>query len=127
MTPDPVIAPAFELTGVMTADQLIEALEPSRLPDAMSRIAWDEILALAGIGLLASVLIAALLGPMLVRRPSRRALIRATRGQPAQARILAISRILGRLPPALRPAAYGAAPPPPDAEIEAIALKDRGG
>ena len=58
-------------------------------------------------------------------RPSRRALIRATRGLPGPERILAVARILGHLPDALRAAAYGAAPPPDDGRIERVALRSR--
>ena len=39
--------------------------------------------------------------------------------------LLAIARVLGHLPAALRPAAYGAAPPPSDRRIEAIARRAR--
>ena len=66
---------------------------------------------------------ALLLRPVLGRKPSRRGLIQATRGLPPQDRILAIARILGRLPDPLRAAAYGAAPAPDDAAIERAALR----
>ena len=63
------------------------------------------------------------LRPLMARKPSRRALIRATRGMAPEARILAIARILGKLPEPLRAAAYGAVPAPDDAAIERIALR----
>lgn len=107
----------------MTRDELLARLSPPRLPLDMGALGWREMLALAGIGLLAGLAVALLLRPLLARRPSRRALIRATRGQPPQDRILAIARILGRLPDPLRPAAYGAAPAPDDATLERIALR----
>ncbi|MFC3570236.1 hypothetical protein [Paracoccus simplex] len=107
----------------MTQDELIAVLAPSRLPATLLNPGWREFLALFGLGLLLALLLAALLSPLLVRRVSRRARIRATRGMPPQDRLLAIARILGRLPEPLRPAAYGAAPVPDEAEIERIALR----
>lgn len=107
----------------MTHDDLLARLSPPRLPLDMAALGWREMLALAGIGLLAGLAAALLLRPILARKPSRRALIRATRGLPPQDRILAVARILGRLPDALRPAAYGAAPAPDDAAIEQAALR----
>lgn len=109
----------------MTQAELIAALPPPRLPAAMTHLGWPEMLALAGLGVLAGLLLVAVLRPALTRRPSRAAAIRATRGLPAQERILAIARLLGRLPEPLRDAAYGAAPPPPDDEIERIARRHR--
>lgn len=107
----------------MTRDELLAQLSPPRLPLEIAVLGWREILALVAIGLLAGWLIALVLRPLMTRRPSRRALIRATRGMPPEMRILAIARILGRLPEALRPAAYGAAPAPDDATLERIALR----
>ncbi|AGT10376.1 hypothetical protein [Paracoccus aminophilus] len=108
----------------MTPDELIAALAPSRLPPALLGLDRGEALALFGLGLLAGLAIHALISPLLARRPSRRAQIRATRGLEGEERLLAIARILGRLPKSLRPAAYGAAPVPPDAQIERLA-RDR--
>ncbi|WP_295042205.1 hypothetical protein [uncultured Paracoccus sp.] len=107
----------------MTRDDLLAQLSPPRLPLDMAVLGWRELLALGGVGLVAGLAVALLLRPLLARRPSRRALIRATRGQPPQDRILAVARILGHLPDALRPAAYGAAPAPDDAAIERAALR----
>jgi len=111
----------------VTPDELLAQLAPPRLPPEIGALGWREILALAGIGLLLGLLAALVLRPLTTRKPSRRALVRATRGMPPEVRILAIARILGRLPDPLRPAAYGAAPAPDDAAIERIALKGRQG
>lgn len=105
----------------MTPAELIAALSPSRLPPSLQALDWREALALFGLGLLAGALLAGLLSPLLIRLRSIRARIRATRGLDGQERLLAIARILGRLPKPLRPAAYGAAPVPPDAEVERLA------
>lgn len=107
----------------MTRDELLARLAPPRLPPDMAALGWPEMLALAGIGLLAGLAVALALRPLLARRPSRRALVRATRGMAPQDRILAVARILGRLPDPLRPAAYGAAPAPDDDAIDRIALR----
>lgn len=111
----------------MTHEALIAALGPGRLPQGWGALQLTDILALIGIGLICAVPVALMLRPVLDRRPSRAERIRHTRGLPAEARLLAIARILGHLPSALRAAAYGAAPPPPDAEIERIALRSRRG
>lgn len=107
----------------MTRDELLAQLSPPRLPLDMAALGWPELLALTGIGLLAGLAAAWLLRLVLARRPSRRAQIRATRGMTAQDRILAVARILGRLPDPLRAAAYGAAPAPGDDAIDRIALR----
>lgn len=109
----------------MTQAELIAALAPSRLPPDMQQPGLPEVLALFGLGLLAGLAVFALILPLLARRDTRRGRIRATRGLPPQERLLAIARILGGLPAALRPAAYGAAPPPPDDQIERIAGRGR--
>lgn len=101
----------------MTQEELIAALAPVRLPAAMRVLEGREMLALLGLGLLAAVLIAVLLRPLLTRRASLRSRLKATRGLPADERLLAIARITGRLPPDLRDAAYRSSPPS-DAEIE---------
>lgn len=110
----------------MTHEELLDALAPPRLPPDMAMLSWAEMLALFGIGLLLGLVVWLLLGPILSHRPSRRARIRATRDLPPQERLLAIARILGHLPASLRPAAYGAVPPPASAEIERIARRSRG-
>lgn len=111
----------------MTRHELLARLAPSRLPSDMASLGWSDLLALVGLGLLAGTGAALLLRPVLARRPSRRAMIRATRGMAPPERLLAIARILGRLPEPLRPAAYGAAPAPDDDAIDRIALKGRRG
>lgn len=105
----------------MTRAELIAALSPSRLPPSVQMLGWRDGLALFGLGLLAGVLLIWLISPLLTRRPSLRARIRDTRGLPGPERLLAIARILGRLPKSLRPAAYGAAPMPPEDQIEQLA------
>ena len=102
---------------------LIAALGPPRLVPQLVTLGWPEMLGLLGLGLLAGVVAATALSPFLARRTSTRARIRATRGLPAQERILAIARILGRLPEPLRAPAYGAAPPPSDDRIEQLARR----
>ncbi|MBO9457074.1 hypothetical protein J7376_17570 [Paracoccus sp. R12_1] len=109
----------------MTQQELMQALAPPRLPSYMAMLTFAEALVLFGIGLLVGLAVWSLLRPLLVRRPSRRTRIRATRDLPPQERLLAIARILGHLPTALRPAAYGAAPPPDPAQIERIARRSR--
>lgn len=109
----------------MTHEEMLVALAPPRLPADMAMPGWRELSGLAGLGLLAALILFVLLLPLLRRRPSRRSRIRATRGQPALLRILAIARILGHLPDGLRAAAYGATPPPPDDQIERIAQRSK--
>ncbi|MBU3028722.1 hypothetical protein [Paracoccus marinaquae] len=105
----------------MTQDELLAALAPPRLPAGVLQPDWREALGLIGLGLLAALLVFLLLAPLLTRRPSHRARIRATRGLPVGERLLAIARILGHLPADLRAAAYGAGPAPTDERIEHIA------
>lgn len=104
----------------MTPAELIATLGPSRLPVSMLEFGPREYLAVAGLGLLAGLAVGLLLRPFTRRGPSQRQRLRATRGQPGQDRILSIARILGRLPPALRGAAYRAGDPPSDIEIERL-------
>lgn len=109
----------------MTREELIAALAPSRLPQDMPGIGLREGLALMALGIMAGLLLALILRPLMRVRASRRARIHATRGLPPQERLLAIARILGHLPAPLRPPAYGAAPSPGDDEIERIASRGR--
>jgi len=109
----------------MTRAELIAGLAPSRLPQSMLEPGWHELLALFAIGLLSGLLLALALSPLMTRRMSRRARIRATRPLPPAERLLAIARILGYLPEALRPAAYGGAPMPDQDRIERIAGRRR--
>lgn len=102
----------------MTREELLAALAPSRLPDSMHVLDWREMLALVGLGLIIAALAALLLAPLLQKRRSTRARIRATRGLPVDERLLAVSRIIGRLPPGLRQDAYRPAPPVTDEQIE---------
>jgi len=109
----------------MTPDELMQGLAPSRLPPTLQTAGWPEYLALFGLGLMLGAALALILAPMLAPRTSRAERIRLTRHLPPQERLLAIARILGHLPAALRPAAYGAAPPPSPARIERIARRGR--
>jgi len=107
----------------MTQAELVAALPPGRLPPSMMSLDGGDLLLLFGLGLLVAALVAAVALPFIERRPSRRFLVRATRGLPAEERALAIARILGRMPEELRASAYGAAPPLDDRAIEHIALR----
>lgn len=111
----------------MTQAELIAALPPGRLPPDLMQLGTTDLLALFGMGLLLGCALAALLAPFLARKPSRRARILATRGLPPEERVLAIGRVLGRLPEPLRETAYGVGTPLADREIERIALRARGG
>jgi len=115
MSPDPA-----------THQALLEALSPVRLPVGMATLSWPEIVALLSLGLTLGVLAGLAVLPLTRRRAGRgRARLSDLRALPVPERLLAIARRLGRLPEALRPAAYGAAPPPPDRRIEAIARRAR--
>lgn len=107
----------------MTQDELIAALPAGRLPSSLMHVGVTDAFALFGAGLIVAALLSAVALPFLARRPSKRQQIRATRGLPPEERILAIARILGRLPDPLRTAAYGSEAPPAGAEMERIALK----
>ena len=109
----------------MTQAELIAALPEGRLPPALMQMSVADVLLLFGAGLLAAALLALLAAPFFARRPSRRALIRATRGMPPQERVLAIGRLLGHLPEELRAMAYGGAPPLSPEAVERIGLKAR--
>ncbi|WP_428028873.1 hypothetical protein [Ancylobacter sp.] len=109
----------------MTQAELIAALPEGRLPPALMELHVADMMSLFGIGLLLAALLSVLAIPFLGRRPSRRALIRATRALPPQERVLAIGRILGHLPGELRATAYGGAPPLAPEAIERIALTAR--
>lgn len=109
----------------MTQAELIAALPEGRLPPALMQLHAADFVMLFGTGLLLAGLLSWLAVPLLERRPSRRALIRATRGMPPEGRSLAIARILGHLPQELRATTYGGAPPLDGEAIERIALKAR--
>lgn len=110
----------------MTHEQMMQALSPPRLPLAMSALSLPEMMALLGLGLLAGLVLAAAILPFTRHRAARRrARLADLRPLPAPQRFLALARLLGHLPPALRPAAYGAAQPPSDRRIEAIARRAR--
>ncbi|GAB4070732.1 hypothetical protein KHC28_06350 [Ancylobacter sonchi] len=109
----------------MTQAELIATLPEGRLPPGLMQLNATDFATLFGAGLLMAALLCWLTQPLLQRRPSRRVLIRATRGMPPQERALAIARILGRLPEELRATAYGAAPALRSETIERIALKAR--
>jgi hypothetical protein len=108
----------------MTHDALLAALAPPRLPAALSALSVAEYLALLGIGLALGALVVAALRPLTRARAPRQRLA-ALRALPVPVRMLALARRLGHLPPALRPAAYGAAEPPSDRRIERIARRAR--
>ncbi|QIB33686.1 hypothetical protein [Ancylobacter pratisalsi] len=109
----------------MTQAELILALPEGRLPPALMQVNAADLLLLFGIGLLLAALLALVAAPFLAHRPSRRALIRATRGMAPQERVLEIGRLLGHLPEELRAMAYGGAPPLSPEAVERIALKAR--
>ncbi|WP_024279874.1 hypothetical protein [Xanthobacter sp. 126] len=109
----------------MTQAELIAALPEGRLPPALMALHATDLVALFGLGLLLGALCCALVLPLLARPVPLRAQLRAMRSLEPEARLLAIARILGRLPDELRAAAYGAAPPPGAEAIERIALKAR--
>ncbi|TRW97312.1 hypothetical protein FNJ84_07260 [Paracoccus sp. M683] len=109
----------------MSHDQLLAALAPIRLPSAMRDLGWPEMLALLGLGLLLAALIGLILTPLLRRRIRVGQRIRATRGLAPADRLLAIARITGRLPPALREMAYRPAPDLTDRQIERAARRPR--
>jgi len=109
----------------MTQAELIAALPDGRLPQSLMQLHAADLIALVGAGLLLAALLSLLIAPLLEWRPSRRALIRATRGLPPEERALAVARILGHLPGELRTTAYGAASPLHEEAIERIALKAR--
>ena len=109
----------------MTQAELIAALPEGRLPPALMALHATDLVALFGLGLLLGALCCALVLPLLARPVPLRARLRAMRSLEPEARLLAIARILGRLPDDLRAAAYGAAPPPGPEAIERIALKAR--
>jgi hypothetical protein len=105
----------------MTQSELIAALPPGRLPSEMLSLGPTELLALFGLGLAAAALLVFAAQPFLAWRPSIRARIKATRGLPPQERALAVARLLGHLPPALRDTAYRGEPIADDA-FDRIAL-----
>lgn len=109
----------------MTQAELIAALPEGRLPPSLMALHATDLVALFGLGLLLGALCCALVLLLLAQRIPFRARLRALRSLEPQARLLAIARILGRLPDELRAAAYGAAPPPEEEAIERIALKAR--
>lgn len=109
----------------MTQAELIAALPEGRLPPSLMALHGSDLIALFGLGLLLGALCCALALPLLARPASLRAQVRATRGLEPQARMLAIARLLGRLPEDLRAAAYGAAPPPGAEALERMVLKAR--
>lgn len=109
----------------MTRAELIAALPEGRLPPELMTLQPADLLALFGLGLAFSALLALVIMPFVARRPSRRSAIRATRGLPPEERLLAIARILGHLPEPLRAPAYGIEAPPANEAIERAALKRR--
>jgi len=109
----------------MTQADLIAALPEGRLSPDLLAFRFSDLLALFGAGLIVSALVSLAIMPFVARRPSRKRRVRATRGLPPEERLLEIARILGHLPDELRPAAYGAEPPPSSEAIERIAFSAR--
>jgi len=100
-------------------EALLEALAPVRLPASMAGLGLAELVALLSLGLIGGVVVAAVLLPLTRRRTrQRRQRLSDLRALPVPERLLVLARTLGRLPPGLRDAAYGAAPPPSDRQIE---------
>lgn len=110
----------------MTHDEMLAALASPRLPAAFANLSPTEMLALVGIGM-ALGLVAGLLILLLTRRRVRLRKVRLSdlRELPVPERLLALARLLGRLPPSLRAAAYGAEPSPSDHVIERAARRAR--
>lgn len=105
----------------MTHDQLMAALSPARLPLEMADLSLPEMLVLLALGLLVGLAAAAVIVPFTRRRTAQtRSGPAALRDLPVPERLLGLARWLGHLPAALRPAAYGAAPPPSDRRIARI-------
>lgn len=110
----------------MTHEEMLQQLAPARLPMGMAWLSLPELMALLALGLAAGVLVAALMLPFTrSRAPRHRLRLSQLRPLPVPQRMLALARHLGHLPPSLRDAAYGAAPPPPDDHIERIARRAR--
>ncbi|WP_265502178.1 hypothetical protein [Paracoccus beibuensis] len=108
----------------MTHEQMLDALAPVRLPSSFGSLGVNEIMVLVALGLIVGVAVSAIIRP-LTRGGDRRLRLSDLRAMPVPQRMLALSRLLGHLPPALRPAAYGAATPPSDRRIERIARLSR--
>ena len=110
----------------MTHDELLARLPPPRLPAEMASVSLSEILALVAFGMLLGLVAGFLILPLTRRRSSpKRVRLSDLRALPVSERLLALARLLGRLPPSLRAAAYGAEPPPSDQMIERAARRAR--
>lgn len=110
----------------MTHDEMLAALAPPRLPAEMASLSLSEMLALVAIGMALGLVAGLLILPLTRRRASPK-MVRLSdlRALPVPERLLALARLLGRLPPSLRAAAYGAEPPPSDQVIERAARRAR--
>lgn len=110
----------------MTHDEMLAALAPPRMPAAMANLSTTEILALVAIGMGLGLLVGVVILPLTRRREKRKKVrLAELRALPVPERLLMLARLLGRLPPSLRAAAYGAEPPPPDHVIERAARRAR--
>lgn len=110
----------------MTHEEMLGALSSPRLPAQMASLSVSEMLALAGIGMALGLLAGAFILPLTRRREQRsRVRLADLRALPVPERLLVLARLLGRLPPLLRAAAYGAEPPPSDRVIERAARRAR--
>ncbi|MFC0202302.1 hypothetical protein [Paracoccus rhizosphaerae] len=110
----------------MTHDEMLAALAPPRLPADFGSLSVYEMLALVGIGMALGLLAGLLILP-LTRRRVKPGKVRLSdlRELPVPERLLAVARLLGRLPPSLRAAAYGTEPPPSDRNIERAVRRTR--
>lgn len=110
----------------MTHAEMLASLPPPRLPVTMAILSPSEILALLGLGMAFGLLIGVLVLPLTRQRDRRQGLrLRDLRSLPMPERLLELSRLLGCLPRSLRAAAYGAAPPPSDRQVERAARRLR--
>lgn len=110
----------------MTHEEMLATLAPPRLPAEFGSLSAAEMLALVGTGMAVGLLVGLLILPLTRRRVQpKKARLSDLRELPVPERLLAVARLLGRLPPSLRAAAYGIEPPPSDRDIERAARRIR--